>query len=195
MHPDGLEPPTYSSVDCRSIQLSYGCFLSRTRPYGTVRVWQAQKKERAPPQRAPREAVSILLYRCGYSYEVVIGKSPNRYACCKPFELSRKLFCRKAGIREFHRPKKRPKISAEALQDISLPGRRRSGLIALSVPPAIPSSNSNTYGHSNALGDPNAQRDSHGDGDSDGNACPDTQHPSRTSTYADPNSRCFRRGH
>jgi hypothetical protein len=26
LHPDGFEPPTYSSVDCRSIQLSYGCF-------------------------------------------------------------------------------------------------------------------------------------------------------------------------
>ena len=29
VHPDGLEPPTYSSVDCRSIQLSYGCLPLR----------------------------------------------------------------------------------------------------------------------------------------------------------------------
>ena len=26
LHPTGIEPITYSSVDCRSIQLSYGCF-------------------------------------------------------------------------------------------------------------------------------------------------------------------------
>src|SRR6476659_5726893 len=30
MHPTGIEPITYSSVDCRSIQLSYGCFLPRS---------------------------------------------------------------------------------------------------------------------------------------------------------------------
>jgi hypothetical protein len=45
MHPDGLEPPTYSSVDCRSIQLSYGCFPSRTWTIGHRLVLARLKSE------------------------------------------------------------------------------------------------------------------------------------------------------
>ena len=45
MHPDGLEPPTYSSVDCRSIQLSYGCFLLRTWTIGYNLVLARLKSE------------------------------------------------------------------------------------------------------------------------------------------------------
>jgi hypothetical protein len=85
LHPDGLEPPTYSSVDCRSIQLSYGCFLLRTWTIGYNGVLARLKSEdwsngrlRRRLSRRSSWALS-LLYQCGFPYEVVI-RSFDSYA-------------------------------------------------------------------------------------------------------------------
>jgi hypothetical protein len=81
MHPDGLEPPTYSSVDCRSIQLSYGCFSiadmdHRIQPgFGKAKI---QAPAKLPPSVAESTGAShglSLLSQGGCPYEVVIGSS------------------------------------------------------------------------------------------------------------------------